>query len=61
MKYFKAINTVDVDDILFVKSKYETDTLETIAARTHLWDYGYTLIPCTQEEYEEAMQSEELN
>ena len=58
MKYFRAINQNDVTDVLYVSGNCDTDTLERVAERLKIKDYGYTLVECTKEEFETMTQEE---
>lgn len=58
MKYFKAINRADAEDVLYVSGSRDSDTAETVAERLMLTEYGYTLVECTKEEFDTMTQEE---
>ena len=58
MKYFRAVNIDDVTDVLYVSGNCDTDTLEKVAERLKMAEYGYKLVECSKEEFETMTQEE---
>lgn len=58
MKYFRAVNQDDVTDVLYVSGNCDTDTLEKVAERLKIEEYGYKLVECSKEEFETMTQEE---
>ena len=58
MKYFKAINQDDQEDVLYLSSSCDLDDAQVVAERTRIGNYGYTLVECTKEEFEVMTQEQ---
>lgn len=56
MKYFKAINHDDPEDVLYLSSSCDLDDSRVVAERTCINDYGYELVPCSKEEFDTMTQ-----
>lgn len=59
MKYFKAINRDDPEDVLYLSSSVELDDGRIVAERTRIESYGYDLVECSKNEFDTMTQ--ELN
>lgn len=55
MKYFRAVNQEDVTDVLYVSCNKDFGS-ERAAEYLGISAYGYTLVECTQEEFETMTQ-----
>ena len=58
MKYFKAINHDDPEDVLYLSSSCDLDDGRIVAERTRINDYGYYLVECSKEEFDTMTQDE---
>lgn len=58
MKYFKAINHDDPEDVLYLSSSCDLDDGRVVAERTRINDYGYDLVECSKEEFDTMTQDE---
>lgn len=58
MKYFKAINKEDPEDILYLSSNIDLDEARTVEEILRIGNYGYDLVPCSEAEFETMTQEE---
>jgi hypothetical protein len=58
MKYFRAVNQEDVTDVLYLSSSCDLDDEQVVAERTRINNYGYTLVECSEEEFEAMTQEQ---
>lgn len=58
MKYFRAVNQEDVTDVLYLSSSCDLDDEQVVAERTRINSYGYTLVECSEEEFEAMTQEQ---
>ena len=56
MKYFRAVNKDDVTDVLYVSGNCDADTLEKVAERLKIAEYGYALVECSKNEFDTMTQ-----
>ena len=56
MRYFRAVNPHNTNDILYITGPDETLDGQEVAKRLHLDRYGYVLIECTKEEFDAMTQ-----
>ena len=58
MKYFKAVNKEDFEDVLYLSSNLDLNAKRFLEEKTRISDYGYELQECSQEEFEAMTQEE---
>ena len=58
MKYFRAVNIKDPEDVLYLSSSCDSDTQELVEKRTKIKSYGYELQECSENEFNAMTQEE---